>query len=153
MSRPLNTLLRRWFKILSLQRQSPPSWYKDRLREEFRERRAAKTPLQKLSETSDILFTIIRSHYDGFPVRSIPTFVFSRHILVYAYMLGKFTLRWGFYRTTAFLCRAPHYATVNEVVNPSKDDKLAVVALRHQIDPEKFKRVGRRLRWIWPLLP
>lgn len=111
----------------------------------------AKTSVEKLSETSDVFFAIIRAHFDGFPVRKIPDFVASRHTSVYAYMLGKYTLRWGFYRTAAFLSGAPR--SVCEVVNPSKDDKLHVVALRHQIDPERFKRVGRRLRWVWPLLP
>lgn len=152
MARPLSALLRRWHKMLGLQLQSPPSWYKDRLREELGERRMALTRLQKLSETSDVFFAIIRAHHDGFPVRKIPPFAPFRHTLVYAYMLGKYTLRWGFYRTAAILCRAP-YHSVREVVNPSKDEKLHVVALRHHIDPEVFKRVGRRLRRVWPLLP
>ncbi|KAE9405459.1 hypothetical protein BT96DRAFT_1064042 [Gymnopus androsaceus JB14] len=52
-------------------------------------------------------FAIIQVHYDGFSVRNVPP-VASRHILVYAYMLGKYTLRWGFYRTAAILCRAPN---------------------------------------------
>ncbi|KAF5350832.1 hypothetical protein D9757_013533 [Collybiopsis confluens] len=137
--------------MLGLERQSPPSWYKDRLREELQERMSAKTSLGKLSETSDVYFTVIRAHLDGFPVKKIPTFSVFRLAPVYMYMLAKFTLRWGFYRTAAVLCRAPH--PVREVVNPSKDEKLGVVALRHHIDPEQFKRVGRRLRKIWPLLP
>ncbi|KAE9394017.1 hypothetical protein BT96DRAFT_923771 [Gymnopus androsaceus JB14] len=128
--------------MLGLQLQSPPSWYRDRLREEFVERRMASTRLQKLSETSDVFFAIIRAHYDGFPVRNIPPLA-SRHILVYAYMLGKYTLRWGFYRTAAILCRAPNCHSVSFIV----------VALRHQIDPEEFKQVGRKLRRVWPLLP
>ncbi|KAJ3760392.1 uracil phosphoribosyltransferase-domain-containing protein [Lentinula raphanica] len=140
MSRPLNSLLRRWHRMLGLQRQSPPSWYRDRVREELRERRAAKTSLEKLSETSDVFFAIIRAHYDGFVVKKIPPFIPSRHGLIYAYMLGKYTSRWGFYRTAAILCRAPRCDMVREVVNPGKDSKLHEVALRHQIDPEKFKR-------------
>jgi hypothetical protein len=42
---------------------------------------------------------------------------------------------------------------VREVVNPGKDFKLAEVAKRHGIDLGEFGRVGRRLRWVWPLLP
>ena len=113
----------------------------------------AKTCWQKLSEASDVLFTSSRAQYDGFPVRKLPPFVTSRHILVYAYMLAKFTSRWKFYRTAAILCNAPHYDLVREVVNPSKDQKLEEVASRHQIDPVEFKRVGRQLRRVWPLLP
>ncbi|KAF9045638.1 hypothetical protein BDP27DRAFT_1520423 [Rhodocollybia butyracea] len=55
--------------MLGLQRQSPPSWYRDRVREELHERRTAKTTLQKLSETSDVFFAIIRANYDGFAVK------------------------------------------------------------------------------------
>jgi len=146
-------LLKRWHGMLGLSRQSPPSWYRDRLREELRERRIAKTPWQKLSETSDVFFSSSRARYDGFPVRKVPPFVTSRHVLVYAYMLTKFTLRWKFYRTAAIICNAPHYDSVREVVNPSKDQKLKEVAMRHQIDPVEFKRVCRQLRQVWPLLP
>jgi hypothetical protein len=46
-----------------------------------------------------------------------------------------------------------HYDLVREVVNPSKDHKLDEVASRYQIDPVEFKRVGRQLRRVWPLLP
>lgn len=148
-----DALLRRWHGMLGLSRQSPPSWYRDRLREELRERRAAKTPLQKLSETTDVFFSISRARYDGFPVRKLPLFVASRHVLVYTYMLAKYTLRWKFYRTVAFLQNASHYHLVREVVNPSKDHKLEEVASRHQIDPVEFKRLSHQLRRVWPLLP
>ena len=89
-----DALLRRWHGMLGLSRQSPPSWYRDRLREELRERRTAKTPWRKLSETSDVFFSISRAQYDGFSVRKLPPFVASRHVLVYAYMLAKYTSRW-----------------------------------------------------------
>jgi len=138
--------------MLGLSRQSPPSWYRDRLREELRERRSAKTSWQKLSETSDVFFSISRARYDGFPVRKLPPFVASRDTLLYTYMLAKYTLRWNFYRTAAVLCGTP-YDRVREVVNPGKDYKLDEVASRYQIDPVEFRRVGRRLRRVWPLLP
>ena len=146
-------LLNRWHGLLGLPRQTPASWYRDRLREELREHRAAKTYLQKLSEASDVFFCSNRAHYDGFPVRKLPDPITLRHAVVYAYMLSKFTSRWKFYRTAAFICRFPHPDAMREVVNPGKDEKLAEVASRHQIDPEKFKKVGRRLRQVWPLLP
>ena len=151
--RPIgDALLKRWHRMLGLSRQSPPSWYRDRLREELPEPLIAKTHWQKLSETSDVFFSSSRAQYDGFPVRKLPPFITSRHVLVYAYMLAKFTLRWKFHRTVAFICNAPHYDSVREVVNPSKDEKLEEVASRHQIDPVEFKRVGRQLRQVWPLL-
>ena len=113
----------------------------------------AKTSCQKLSEASDVFFSISRAQYDGFPVRKLPPFVASRHITVYAYMLAKYTSRWKFYRIAAAKCNASNYDSVREVVNPSKDRKLEEVASRHQIDPAEFKRIGCRLRQVWPLLP
>ncbi len=148
-----DALLRRWHSILGLSQQSPPSWYRDRLREELRERRTAESCLAKLSETSDVFFSISRAQYDGFPTRALPPFNASRHAVVYAYMLAKYTLRWKFYRTVARLCKVPRYDLVREVVNPGKDHKLDEVASRYHIDPIKFRRVGRRLRLVWPLLP
>jgi hypothetical protein len=139
--------------MLGLARQSPPSWYRDRLREELQERRTARTRWQMLSETSDVFFSISRAMHDGFPVRKLPPMSTSRHAAVYVYMVAKYTLRWKFYRVAALLCHAPRRDLVCEVVNPNKDHKLKEVASRHQIDPAAFKRVGSKLRRFWPLLP
>ncbi|KAK6498287.1 hypothetical protein TWF506_004526 [Arthrobotrys conoides] len=149
----IEALLKRWHRMLGLARQSPPSWYRDRVREELRERRAARTRLQRLSETSDVFFSISRARYDGFPVRGLPPFSAFRHLHVYASMMMKYTLRWKFYCIVARRCKAPQHASVREVVNPAKDSKLDEVSSRHQIDPAEFRRVGRRLRKLWPLLP
>ena len=119
----------------------------------MQEQLAAETPLEKLSETSDVYFTIHRARYDGCTMGPLPPGTKGNLILVYAYMVAKFTLRWSFYRTVGFLCTAPWSRPVREVVNPSKDEKLGKVAARHQIDPVKFKRVGGRVRRVWPLLP
>ncbi|KAI1101319.1 hypothetical protein F4804DRAFT_316220 [Jackrogersella minutella] len=145
-------ILRRWHRLLNLRRQSPPSWYRDRLREELRELRVAGTRVERLSETADVFFALSRAAYDGSPVRALPRFT-ARHVPVYAYMVAKYTSRWAFYRLAALLCRAPHHRTVREVVNPTKDDKLDKVSARNRLDPDKFRRVGRRLRRVWPLFP
>lgn len=145
-------LLRRWHRSLDLPRQSPPSWYRMRVREELQERRTSRTFWRRLSETSDVFFSISRARYDDFPVRELPPFTISRHTLVYAYMLYKYSMRWAFYRTLTWLCGADR-RNVREVVNPAKDLKLVEVALRHDIEVERFCRIGRRLRRVWPLLP
>jgi hypothetical protein len=120
----LDALLRQWHGMLGLSRQSPPSWYRDQLHEELQERKSAPTRLQKLSETADVFFSISRARHDGFPVRQLPPVVTSRHALIYADMLAKYTLRWQLYRTAASLCNAPRYDLVREVVNPSKATSL-----------------------------
>lgn len=146
-------ILRAWHKSLGLSRQSPPSWYRDRIREELQERRNAKTHWQKLSETADVLFSMSRARFDGYSLRTPPRVLSRQFIWAYVYMLAKYTLRWQFYRLAATLCRAPNNDKIREVVNPGKDSKLAEVATRHDIDPLKFVYVASRLRRIWPLLP
>ena len=148
-------ILRVWHRFLGLNRQTSLIWHRDRLREELRERREAPNLLLKLSETADVFFSISRAKYDGFAIRELPPFLRISNVPVYLYMLGKFTLRWSFYQATAYFCQVPHYSwyRVREVVNPAKDENLHVVASRHHIDPDEFKRIGRRLRGIWPLLP
>ncbi len=92
-----------------------------------------------------------------------------RALAVYGYMFGKFTSRWGFYRVLGRVCRVEKkvvggyggvrcggiggYKGIREVVNPKKEEKLRIVALRHGFEPEVFVRVGWWLRWVWPLLP
>ncbi|KAK6512646.1 hypothetical protein TWF481_001527 [Arthrobotrys musiformis] len=111
-----DNILKPWFKMLGLSRQSPPTWYRDRIREELLERRVAKTRLHKLSETSDVFFAISRARYDGFPIRQPPPFNPS-HLHVYAYMLAKYSSRWGFYRAAAAICGADRYDVVREKHN------------------------------------
>lgn len=144
-------MLPRWHRLLGLTRQAQP-WYRDRLREELQERRLATTALKKLSETADVFYIISRAQHDGHPLRKLPPLT-SRHLLVYSYLLPKYTLRWSFYRLAAHLSKCPHPSLVREVVNPAKQHKLLEVARRHDIDPEVFVRVCRQLRRIWPLLP
>lgn len=148
----VDALLRRWHEMLDLSRQSLSFWYRDRLLKKLRERRIAISLWQKLSETSDVLFFISRAQYDEFSIRKLSLFVATSHVLVYVYMLTKFTLRWNFFRTAAIICNASHYNLMREVVNSKKDQKLEEVALRHQIDPMKFKKVSCLLRQVWSLL-
>ncbi|CBX98539.1 hypothetical protein IAQ61_007830 [Plenodomus lingam] len=145
--------LHRWFAMLKLSQQWAPSWYRTRMREELRERRAAHTRWQKLSETSDVLFAILRAQNDGHPIIRPPPFYLWRNSLVYGYMVAKYTSRWSFYRMAARFCRGVDHRSVCEVVNPAKDHKLEEVALRHHMDPATFKACCRKLRRIWPLLP
>lgn len=140
-----DTILTRWHTMLGLAHHKLP-WYRDRLRAELLEQRQATGYIARLSETSDVFFSISRAHHDGFPLCSLPAFTASRHGLVYTYMLAKYTSRWAFYRTAAFLCNVPHHREVREAVNPGRDHKLVSVARRNGIDPERFARVGKGLR-------
>lgn len=140
-----------WLNMLGLPRQTPRAWHCDRLREEIRELQKANNGLEKLSEASDVLFSISRARHDGYNIRPLPSFFDRKYMLVYMYMIGKFSSWWMFFRTAALLCRAPHL--MREVVNPAKDKKLRQVAVRHEIDPIRFEQVCQRLLHIWPLFP
>ncbi|ATY65610.1 uracil phosphoribosyltransferase [Cordyceps militaris] len=125
-------LLVRWHRLLRLERQAP-SWYRERLREELLERREALTPLQRLSETADVFYILSRAVHDGYPLQSVPPFKPIRHILVYAYMVSKYTSRWLFYRVAAKACRSANAGQVREVINPAKKHKVGEVASRHAL--------------------
>lgn len=154
----MQRFLGRWHSMLGLFRHAS-GWYHDRLREELQELRCANGPLERLSETSDVMFAISRAQHDGFPVRQsyLPaltsTFEGKPYWVVCAYMLAKYTSRWLFYRTAASLSGMTQPRSVREVVNPAKDSKIEEVASRHQVNKAKFCRIARHLRRVWPLLP
>ncbi|OAA69838.1 hypothetical protein ISF_03108 [Cordyceps fumosorosea ARSEF 2679] len=143
-----------WHSLLRLPRQQP-SWYRDRLREELRERRAATSPLRRLSETADVLYVLTRAAHDGHPLRSPPPSL-PRGV-VCAYMVAKYTSRWLFYRAAAAMAGRRAGVTmsqgVREVINPAKKSKVGEVATRHGLDRAEFERVCFQLRKFWPLLP
>ncbi|KAH7139781.1 hypothetical protein B0J13DRAFT_424098, partial [Dactylonectria estremocensis] len=119
--------------------------YRDRLRVEMRERRLATTRCHMLSETADVFDILIRAPHDSHQLRKLLDFSPS-HLVVCAYLLSKYTLRWQFCRVAALLCNRAHLNSMREVVNPAKDHKLYTVARRHGIEPEGFELVCRRLR-------
>jgi hypothetical protein len=147
------TTLRLWLKMLNLPRQTQASWHRDRLREELQELRLAKTTLSRLSEASDVLFSLTRAQHDGFALRQIPSLSGYQIGPICVYMLAKFTSRWFFFKVADCVCKKKQWSSIREVVNPSKDEKVASVAFRHRIDPKEFQRISRGLRRIWPLFP
>lgn len=78
--------------MLGLSSQSPPSCYHDRLREELRERRATTTHWERLSETSDVFFSISHALHGGSLVRRLPAFCRWRNLPVYVYMVARYIL-------------------------------------------------------------
>ncbi len=121
----------------------------------------AKTFVERVSEASDVYFTIHRARHDGFPLRvEFPWCVpqipgrqpgFGIICFIYIYMLAKFTSRWAFYLAAARLSGVENWRTVREVVNPTKDSKLIQVAQRIGVEEERFVRVSKWLRIVWPL--
>ena len=151
-----NALLKRWYRSLRLPLHAP-SFYLDRYNEELEELSQAKTSIDRLSETSDVLFAWKRAQFEGYPVGDLPPALLraSDKVHVYVYMVLKLTSRWMFFRTTALLCgaRLREVGAMSEVVNAGKDWKLERVARTHGIDPVRFRRVGGKLRRVWLLLP
>ncbi|KAL4985538.1 hypothetical protein BDW68DRAFT_189613 [Aspergillus falconensis] len=146
-------LLKKWHTLLGLSRKPELAWHRSRLTEELLERRMAATPLSRLSETSDILFTLSRAQHDGFSIYFRPSWSRTYNGLAKIYMLSKFTSRWGFYRVAAYCAGKRDWRAVREVVNPRKRAKVDEVALRHGIPTRVFRRVCARLLWVLPVLP
>ena len=63
-----------------------------------------------------------------------------------AYMLVKYSLRWGFYMAVGG-------RQVREVRNPQKRRKLVEMARRYGLDEETFVRRAEMWRRWWPFLP
>lgn len=75
-----------WHRALGLLRQVPRSWHCDRLREEEQELREACTYLEKISEASDVLFSISRARHGSFDIRPLPSSYDRKYTLAYLYM-------------------------------------------------------------------
>ncbi|KAL8335303.1 hypothetical protein RB598_009481 [Gaeumannomyces tritici] len=157
----LRVILRRWHAHLGLPRKESRSWHQDRLREELIELNGAESLIGTLSEASDVIFSVSRAEYEGFTDDRATVFVFLERlstfwaVAVVAYMLYKFTMRWSFYRVTAYACglRGARLDAVRDVINPAKSHKLDEVAARHGVQAEEFRRVGGIVRRLWPLVP
>lgn len=149
----VTTLLKPWFRLLDLPRGHPASWHQALLDGEMQEVREATSFIAKVSESSDVLFTICRAHSDGQPIARAACPPGLWNATVFAYMLGKFTSRWAFYRVAAAWCGEGKWRRVRDVTNPAKGSKVRMVAERGGIDPDLFERVCWRLRWVWPLFP
>ncbi|KAH9225038.1 hypothetical protein DL95DRAFT_452756 [Leptodontidium sp. 2 PMI_412] len=140
-----NAILKPWFQLLALPRQTSKTWHIIRLAEEKREFLAATTPLERLSEESDHFFTIGRATHDGYNIGEQPAFAASwRNALVYTYMFGKFSSRCAFYQMAAVLCRAGagRWRPAREVMNPSRQFEVRTIAERHGICPDRFESIG-----------
>ncbi|KAJ0415896.1 hypothetical protein BJY00DRAFT_317362 [Aspergillus carlsbadensis] len=146
-------ILQKWHSLLALPRKTNLTWHRSRLLEELAERRSAITPLTRLSETADILFTVSRARHDGFALQFRAPWSRTYNGFAKFYMLGKFSSRWGFYRVAAYCVGKRDWRGVREVVNPRKGGKVQEVAGRHGIESEGFKRVCRRLLWVLPVFP
>ncbi|KAJ5966739.1 hypothetical protein N7501_002987 [Penicillium viridicatum] len=109
--------------MLSLQRQLHAAWHQDRLQEELCERRLIEKSWEELSETSNVLFLIIRAQYDGFPIRNPPCLSGLRSGPIYTYILAKYTSQ----------CNSRDWNMVNDVGDPGTDRKLVEVASRPRL--------------------
>jgi hypothetical protein len=160
--RVLNAFLGYLHRTFRLPRESPRSWHKGRLNEELQELREAGTLVETIIEATDVLFTISRAARSGYAMddrATISDFLDCLPLhwaaVAVVYMVGKFTLRRGFYLAAAYAygLRGQRLREVRWVINLAKNAKLDKVAGHHGLDRDRFRRVaGRVLRW-WPLLP
>lgn len=121
-------------------------WHKDDLSDEMRELQSETEFVARWSEYSDIAYTYTRASWSGHKLDrpiSLWHFVFGL-----VYMFPKYTLRWLFFRWAGRKLGVE----IREVRNPRKQNKLATVAERYTVDPEKFVEVCQNQLRYWPLL-
>lgn len=145
---PTMSLANRWFDWLAVPRHKQDvAWHQEDQSSELKEFQEATSWLSRWSESSDVVFTNLRSHWDEvfleFPLSR------WRFATGYAYGLFKYTLRFLFYRRLG----KKFGKDVRAIRNPARIEKLRTLAEMHGIDPDTFVAEAKRMRYFWPLLP
>ena len=136
-----------WHSLLDMEKHEL-EWHIKDVEDELSELTEAKSIVEKVSERSDVVYTVTRAWWGGhkslrFPL-SKPEFLVGL-----IYMFPKYTLRWLFYY---YIGKSfDRKIKITEVRNPKKIYKLKIIAKKYNLDENEFvKRVSIRLkRWIF----
>lgn len=140
-------VFRLWHNLLDMEHKNE-QWHKDDIADELGELNDAHGLIHRWSEYSDVVYTLTRSRWGGFTIESPLTN--GQFIYGALYMFPKYTLRWLFFRRAGK--KAGGKRTMHEVRNPQKVEKLAHIASKHGIPPQKFVTICQRQLRYWPLL-
>ena len=128
-------LLNKWHDMLDMPKYDK-AWHQQDMADELAEYYEATGLIHTWSELADIAYTFTRARWSGHRTIDFPI---SKTLLLLGilYMLPKYTLRWRFFR------RLGHYFDknlhINEVRNPYKVHKLAVIAEKYNLDSVLFQ--------------
>jgi hypothetical protein len=125
-------------------------WHMQDIADEIRELKESRSLIYRWSESSDIVYTVTRAWWSGYPDIQSPITGVSFYLAA-LYMIPKYSLRRLFFRKVGR--RMNSSKPVTEVRNPRKTHKLVNIAGYYQLDPNKFVAECNRLLRFWPLLP
>lgn len=123
-------------------------WHKNDINDEYQELLEAKKVIHRMSEMSDIVYTVTRTRWDGYQM----AFPIKKHQIALGtlYMFPKITGRWLFFKRAGKKAGAKRKIT--EVRNPDKTYKLHIIAKKYDIDAELFTKICQKQRKHWLLL-
>lgn len=123
-------------------------WHLRDIEDELEELKEAKGFIHKWSEISDVVYTYTRAKWSGHKELGFPLKKFLFYIGA-IYMFPKYTLRWKFFRKIGK--NFNKNLNITEVRNPKKIYKLEEIAVRYDLDKDKFKEEVRKLlkKWIF----
>ena len=143
----MKTIINKWHSILDMPIKDY-YWHQADVLEELRELEEAEGLINKWSELSDVAYTYTRAHWSGHTDIEFP-FTKTNFYIWLLYMFPKYSLRYGFYRVLGK--KIDKNVKLKEVRNPKKIDKLKHIALKYNLDPEKFTKEAKKLmrRWVF----
>ena len=143
----MKRIINYWHSVIDMPKKDF-KWHEADISDELKEFEEAEGLINKWSELSDIVYTYTRAYWSGHKTMEYPLSNISFFVGL-LYMFPKYTLRWRFYRVLGR--KIDKNIKITEVRNPKKIEKLKIIALKHNIDPEKLIIEANKLmrRWIF----
>src|SRR3989344_1436986 len=155
-SKSMHKIIHKWHSILDMPKNDF-AWHQKDISDELEELEEARGLINRWSELSDVVYTYTpadrgrRTNKKKTPLHKTIKYPLSKisFFIGLFYMLPKYTLRWRFFRVLGK--KIDKNVKITEVRNPKKIEKLKIIALKHNIDPEKLITEANKLmkRWIF----
>jgi len=146
-SKSMHKIIHKWHSILDMPKNDF-AWHQKDISDELEELEEARGLINRWSELSDVVYTYTRAYWSGHKTIKYPLSKISFFIGLF-YMFPKYTLRWRFFRVLGK--KIDKNVKITEVRNPKKIEKLKKIALKYNLDPERFTIEATRLmkKWIF----
>jgi hypothetical protein len=144
----MKKLINKWHSILDMPKNDLV-WHEADVLDELKELKEAEGLLNKWSELSDVAYTYTRAHWSGHTEIKLPLSKINFYVGL-LYMFPKYSLRYAFYRVLGK--KIDKNVKLKEVRNPEKIEKLKVIALKYNLDPDRFTEEAKKLMKKWMFL-
>lgn len=144
----MKKLINKWHSILDMPKNDL-AWHEADVLDELEELKEAEGLIHKWSELSDVVYTYTRAHWSGHTEIKSPLSKINFYVGL-LYMFPKYSLRWKFYRVLGK--KFDKNIKITEVRNPKKIEKLKIIALKYNLDPDKFTEEAKKLMKKWMFL-